>query len=86
MTDKPDLKIINFPYKGLQNVSEMMRALAQAIDDGEYGKWQQCVLVMNAETEFTVFGWGLDSASDACMICAAGVERFTQTLTRRQRK
>lgn len=83
MTDKPDLRIVKLDLPGLQNVPAMLRKLADDIEQGTYGSWQEAALCLNAEAGFYVFGWGIGTPADACMLCAAGVQRFTDKLARR---
>ena len=80
MTDKPDLKVVKLDQPGLQNVAAMMRRVADDIDNGDYSSWQEAVLILNYGDGFSVFGWGIDHPSTACLLCAAGVQRFTDKL------
>lgn len=85
MSDKPDLKIVDIGYTGLQNVPAMMRKLADAIDNGDWGDWTEVVLVLNSEKGFEIFGWGVPTAADASLMLAAGLARFTQPFVGRPR-
>lgn len=80
MSDKPDLKVVPIGLPGLQNVPKMLRLLADAIEEGKYGSWTQVTVVLNSKDELCVFGYGLDTASDACMLLGAGLARMHRPL------
>lgn len=61
MTDKPDLKVVNFPAGSLANIPETLRKLADAIEEGNFGIAQACVVVLEADLQFEVFGLGCEA-------------------------
>jgi len=65
----------------LRDVPEMLRRMAQAIEDGRYGRVQEIALVMRSDSEgISVHGYGETSPRDTLVTLALGQVRISSIL------
>lgn len=61
MTDAPKLNLVEFPNNSLQDIPQKLRDLADAFEEGHFGKPESCLVVQETEILFEVFGLGCDT-------------------------
>ena len=61
MSNGPDLKVLDFPNNSLADIPQKLRDIADAIEEGHFGTAQVCLLVLETDAVFEVFGLGTEA-------------------------
>lgn len=61
MDDKPKLKVLEFPNSSLADIPEKLRNIAELIEDGYFGDAKNCIVVLETDCLFEVFGLGCEA-------------------------
>lgn len=61
MTDAPKLNLVEFPTASLQDIPQKLRDLADAFEEGHFGKPAICLVVLETDIQFEVFGLGCEA-------------------------
>lgn len=55
------LNVVEFPHNSLADMPQKLRDLADAIAEGNFGEWKECIVVLNCDAGLEVFGLGAEA-------------------------
>lgn len=61
MSEIPSLKVVQFPLGDLVDIPARLRDLADAIEEGNFGSPVTCIVVLDTDRLFEVFGLGCEA-------------------------
>lgn len=60
--DRPtSLKVVSIPFAEVENIPARLRDLADAIEEGNFGSPATCIVVLDSDRLFEVFGLGCEA-------------------------
>lgn len=75
-----DLKVIEFPTRNVSDIPAMMRAVADDIEAGNFGKASTAICIMEGEEGLNAFVWGEFEPVRAIGLMHVGANMFTNSL------